>query len=77
MTEATLSLAQSIDAFADLTQHLTETDLDRPWAWNSYDEEGVRFAFFRVFEELRTLTVQLQQERQIAGRPRKRDERAQ
>ena len=69
MTEATLSLAQSIDAFADLTQHLTETDLDRPWAWNSYDEEGVRFAFFRVFEELRTLTVQLQQERQIAGRP--------
>lgn len=61
-------LAGAVDAFADLTQHLSDADLDRPWAWRSYDEEGVRFAFFRVFEELRTLSVQLEQARQAAGR---------
>ena len=61
-------LAGAVDAFAGLTQHLSDADLDRPWAWRSYDEEGVRFAFFRVFEELRTLSVQLEQARQAAGR---------
>lgn len=63
------ALAGAVDAFADLTQHLSDADLETPWAWRSYDEEGVRFAFFRVFEELRTLSVQLEQMRQAANRP--------
>ena len=67
MTDTTL--AGAVDAFADLTQHLDDADLNQPWAWGSYDEEGVRFAFFRVFEELRTLAVQLEQDRQEAGLP--------
>lgn len=64
------SLANAVDAFADLVQDLSDADLERPWAWRSYDEEGVRFAFFRVFEELRTLSVQLEQARAAAGQPR-------
>lgn len=68
MTDTDVTLAQAVDAFADLTQHLSDADLEQPWAWRSYDEEGVRFAFFRVFEELRTLTVQLAQARQTTGR---------
>ena len=63
-----LSLAQSVEAFANLTQSLTDADLDRAWAWGDYDSEGVRFAFFRVYEELRTLGVKLAQERASSGR---------
>lgn len=68
MSDTNVTLAQALDDFADLTQHLSDAGLEQPWAWRSYDEEGVRFAFFRVFEELRTLTVQVQQARQATGR---------
>lgn len=69
MSDTDVTLERAVDAFADLTQRLSDADLERPWAWRSYDEEGVRFTFFRVFEELRTLTVQLDQARQVADRP--------
>ena len=61
------SLAHSVEAFARLTQSLTDADLDRAWTWGDYDSEGVRFAFFRVYEELRTLAVKLAQERASSG----------
>ncbi len=58
LTVTPTSLAQSVETFAYLTQSLTDADLDRAWAWGDYESEGVRFAFFRVYEELRTLAVQ-------------------
>ena len=61
------SLDQSVETFAHLTQSLTDADLDRVWAWGDYESEGVRFAFFRVYEELRTLAVKLAQERASNG----------
>jgi len=63
------ALAQSVEAFATLTQDLADADLNRPWAWGAYDSEGVRFAFFRVYEELRTLAVKLARARLATGRP--------
>lgn len=54
-------LTQAIDAFTHLTQDLSDVDLNRPWAWGDYSGEGVRFAFFRVYEELRTLAARLAQ----------------
>ena len=62
-------LADSVEAFANLTILLTDADLDRAWRWGDYDSEGVRFAFFRVYEELRTLAVKLAQERASGNRP--------
>ena len=56
MTETTLSKA--IADFTAFALSLDEADLDRGWDWHGY-EEGVRFAFFRVYEELRVLAVQL------------------
>lgn len=53
------NLTQAVDQFTHLTQSLSEADLDRPWAWGDYKSEGVRFAFFRVYEELRTLAARL------------------
>jgi uncharacterized damage-inducible protein DinB len=67
MTPPTLSHA--VEAFAHLTRPLADAELDTPWAWEDYDSEGVRFAFFRVYETLRTLAVQERQTRSEAGRP--------
>jgi hypothetical protein len=63
------ALAQSVDRLANLTQGLADSALERAWAWRSYDSEGVRFAFFRTYEELRGLAVNLRQERYAQGLP--------
>src|SRR5262245_45021462 len=55
------NLIQAVDQFTQLTQRLSEADLEREWAWGDYAGEGVRFAFFRVMEELRTVAVRLTQ----------------
>ncbi len=46
------SLVRAVKQFASLTQRVPDRDLDKEWAWGAYDEEGVRFAFFRTYEEL-------------------------
>ena len=56
--DSTNSLASAIVDFANLTCELTDAELEKPWVWQDY-EEGVRFAFFRTYEDLRTLAVRL------------------
>jgi hypothetical protein len=68
-------LEHAVDEFARLTHSLSEADLQRPWEWGSYDEEGVRFAFFRTYEELRDLAVRLADERAASGAPLSRTQR--
>jgi uncharacterized damage-inducible protein DinB len=63
------SLNYAVEALASLTHSLADMDLDRAWAWGDYDSEGVRFAFFRVYEEMRTLAVKLAEARQASSRP--------
>jgi hypothetical protein len=41
-----------VDRFAGLTCRLPDHALDIDWAWHAYDSEGVRFAFFRTYEDL-------------------------
>ncbi|MFC2053520.1 DinB family protein [Chloroflexota bacterium] len=62
------SLARAVERFADLTQDVPDSDLDREWAWGAYDSEGLRFAFFRTYEELRELAVRTAAERSARGR---------
>jgi uncharacterized damage-inducible protein DinB len=45
-----------------------DSDLDREWAWGAYESEGIRFAFFRTYEELRELAVRMVAERAARGR---------
>jgi hypothetical protein len=66
MTE--LNLTQAVDKFALTTCHLTDADLERQWDWRAY-REGVRYAMFRTYEELRTLAAQLMAERSSKGTP--------
>jgi hypothetical protein len=67
LSEATLT--QSVERLANLAQGVADGELERAWAWRSYDSEGVRFAFFRTYEEVRELAVQLRQERYARGLP--------
>ena len=56
---ARMTLGQNARRFAQLTCFLPEQALEREWIWGEYDE-GVRFAFFRVYEELRQLAAKLE-----------------
>jgi hypothetical protein len=61
-----LSLIQAVEKFAAVTHKLSDSDLEIEWSWRSYNE-GVRFAFFRTYEELRELAAQLLAERSTTG----------
>ncbi len=63
---AGVSLEQAVFAFADLTHAIKDEDLERKWAWQDY-EEGVRFAFFRNYEDLRSLATKLDHMRITSG----------
>ncbi len=62
-------ISGSIYRFAELVEEITDSDLEREWAWGSYKSEGVRFAYFRNYEELRELAVALHQARVASGAP--------
>jgi len=66
MTE--LNLTQAVEKFALTTCHLSDDELDRQWDWRAY-REGVRYAMFRTYEELRALAAQLIAERTTKGAP--------
>ncbi len=64
------SLAQAVEQFASVTHAVPDSALERAWAWGAYDSEGMRFAFFRVYEELRELATRMAWERSAHGSPR-------
>jgi hypothetical protein len=63
-----IKLVQAVEKFTALASGLSEDDLERAWSWRAYDE-GVRFAFFRTYEELRELAARLVAERTTRGKP--------
>lgn len=65
----TAALARAVTGFCTLIAPLSEADLNQPWSWRAYTEEGVRFACFRVLEELRTLAVRVEDARVHGGAP--------
>ena len=56
MADFDWNLFEAISQFARLAHHFSEGDLEKPWAWQDYDD-GVRHAFFRTYEELRELAA--------------------
>jgi hypothetical protein len=64
-----MPLSRAVEQFAVITQAVPDSALDLEWAWGAYDSEGVRFAFFRTYEELRELAVITEAERLASGVP--------
>ncbi len=63
-----IKLIQAVEQFAAVTADLSTEDLEREWGWRAY-HEGIRFAFFRTYEELRQLAARLLSERVQRGKP--------
>jgi hypothetical protein len=66
MTKSTLTA--TVEKFAAATYALSERDLNRPWDWQDY-QEGVRFAFFRIYELLNALAARLEAGRSVSANP--------
>lgn len=62
-------LSNAIERFENLVQALPDSELEREWAWGAYTSEGVRFAFFRNYEDLCQMAVQIAHARDLAGKP--------
>lgn len=60
-------LLEAVGRFAEVAGAADEPRLERAWAWGAYSDEGVRFAFFRTYEELRELAVRVAAERLARG----------
>jgi hypothetical protein len=56
-------IMKPVARFSDLVRDLPDSGLEREWAWGSYRSEGIRFAYFRNYEDLRQLAVQIEQKR--------------
>jgi len=62
-------LTKSVERLTSLLQSLPDADLERTWSWGSYKSEGIRFAYFRTYEDLRQLAVQIGHKRATSGKP--------
>lgn len=56
MTYAITRLSASVEGFTDATGNIADEVLARPYTWKDYDE-GLREAFFRVYEEVRAVAA--------------------
>ncbi len=59
-------LAQAVETFARAGVRFSNAALEKHWEWGEYSE-GVRFAFFVTYQELRELAVQTAAQRAING----------
>jgi uncharacterized damage-inducible protein DinB len=62
-------ISRAIVRFTDLVRDLPDAELEREWAWGSYKSEGIRFTYFRNFEDLRQLAIQIEHVRAESDRP--------
>jgi hypothetical protein len=53
------TVTQAVEALVRATVGMTDSDMDRPWVWREYDEEGLRFVLLLAQHELRDLAVRL------------------
>lgn len=56
-------VSSALYEFTQLTLNIPDAALEISWGWRDYTGEGIRFAFFRTYEELLELARQLEGER--------------
>jgi hypothetical protein len=62
-------LPDAVKKFTLFAHSIPDRDLEAPWIWGDYDE-GIRFAFFRTYEQLREMAARLAAQRARAmGEP--------
>lgn len=58
---------QAVERLVRAAVGLTDEQLNTPWAWHEYDEEGIRFALLMTHHELRDLATNIAAERARSG----------
>jgi hypothetical protein len=53
------TVTEAVEALVRATVDLPDAEMDRPWVWREYDEEGLRFVLLLAQHELRDLAVRL------------------
>ena len=60
---------QAVERLVKASVHLSDADLDRPYAWEEYDEDGLRFALLAAHLQLRETAATVAAARLGAGKP--------
>lgn len=64
---ALATFAAAIDEFDRRLRAIDDSALDAPWAWEAYDEEGVRFGILRTTEQVADAAVEIAAARDEIG----------
>jgi hypothetical protein len=64
---ALVTFAAAIDEFDRRLRAIDDSALDAPWAWEAYDEEGVRFGILRTTEQVADAAVEIAAARDEIG----------
>ena len=60
---------QAVERLVKASVHLSDAELDRTYAWEEYDEDGLRFALLAAHLQLRETTATVAAARLGAGKP--------
>jgi hypothetical protein len=76
LTSSTLeTFLATVESFDRRLRAIDDRSLEAFWAWEAYDEEGVRFGILRTTEEVADAAVEIAARRADAGDPPSRAER--
>jgi predicted metal-dependent hydrolase len=64
-----VTVTQAVERLVAASVHLSDADLDRTYAWEAYDEDGLRFALLTAHQLLRETTATVAAARLGAGKP--------
>jgi len=64
-----VTVTQAVERLVRASVHLSDADLDRSYAWEEYEDDGLRFALLAAHLQLRETTATLAAARLGAGRP--------
>lgn len=64
-----MTVTAAVERLARASVRLGDADLDRPYAWQDYDEDGLRFALLTAHHQLRDTAARVAAARLAAGQP--------
>jgi hypothetical protein len=64
-----VTVTQAVERLVKASVHLSDADLERTYAWEEYDEDGLRFALLAAHLQLRETTATVAAARLGAGKP--------
>jgi uncharacterized damage-inducible protein DinB len=64
-----VTVTQAVERLVKASVHLSDTDLDRTYVWEEYDDDGLRFALLTAHHLLRETHATVAADRLGAGKP--------